>query len=148
MVATLLGVYNGISPVDAIWLSVYGKAYQAPFILPLTNLVQAASWSLLSFLAVGLKWLSERYKHESWSEYSEARKKAYKDSIKDIGKLLSVENHPATFLGSDKVTITTDKYTHTCFGLVKSVETGSEVKRQFSDIILVDEGKEKRFSLG
>lgn len=91
--------------------------------------------------------LSYRYKFNSWGDMRKARENDYKDSFKDCGKVVNIDLDEGGFLSNRHVTIKTDKAIYRCIGTITKVKIGSKVRSQNGDLLVIDNGCEKRLSL-
>ena len=95
--------------------------------------------------------LSQRYTFNDWDEFrkhnSDEDAKLLKESYKPCGKVVDIEVQRGGFFSNDRVTLKTEDAIYNCVGRVSEIRKGSDVKRQYNDLIVIDDGKEKRLEL-
>lgn len=120
-----------------------------PFLYKLLDWTISTMLYIFPFLVVGagLNELSQRYKFNSWDAMKKAKEIKYQATFKDCGKVIDIDLDEGGFLTSRRVTIKTESKIYRCLGSVSEVKIGSKVRRQFGNLLVIDNEKEKRLPL-
>ncbi|GAB0154594.1 hypothetical protein [Marinobacterium sp. BA1] len=139
-----------ITPADLFAQALFGEATYSLKLLSLDLSEAARGMSIplcTALVSMVLLRLSQRAIYGSWAELRTAEEADRAKSIKSCGLAESVEIIDGGLLGSDKVVIQTNEQVLVCYGSVSCVEKGSPVKRQFNEVIVIDNGRKKRLRL-